>query len=333
MKILKWVISFVLIVALAFAANRLSKLHAAVEFPIWAAILGIIAGNIPKVSDWFKNAIHTELFIKIGLVLLGASISFGVIMSVGARGLIQALVGVPLVFFSAWYIGKWFGLEDKMRAVLSTAVSICGVSAAIAASGAVLAKKENLTYIITLVILFALPLMVLVPFLARTMNLPASVAGAWIGNNIDTTAAVVGSAQIYGGSAVKVASVVKMSQNTLIGVAAFLLALYFAVKVEKGRDKPKAIEIWNRFPKFVLAFLVVSLLATFAVFDKEQIKMMGIFQKWFFDLAFVCIGLSFSLKEMKQVGGKPLGVFAIVTVINTLTALGLSYLLFSNYEV
>ncbi len=323
-------VSFLLIFGLAVAANRLSKLNAAIEFPIWAAILGIIVRNL-RLSQLLQSAATTEIYTKVGLVLLGASVNFAVVMSVGARGIVQALIGVPLVFFFAWFVAGKFGLDSKVKAVMSSAVSICGVSAAIAAAGAVVAKKEHLTYIIALVILFALPLMVIIPFLARAMGLPQTVAGAWIGNNIDTTAAVVGAGQIVGDSALKVASVVKMAQNTLIGFAAFLLALYFTFK--SSEERPKPIEIWHRFPKFVIGFVVVSVLTSLGVFSSGNVAALNNLRSWFFALAFVCIGLSFSFKEMKSIGKKPLAAFAIITVFNTGSALGLSWLLFNNYQI
>ena len=146
---------------------------------------------------------------------------------------------------------------------MAASVSICGVSAAIAASGAVLAKKEQLAYVTTLVILFALPLMIFMPWAAKAMGLSTDVAGAWIGGNIDTTAAVVGAGAVHSEAAMKVASIVKMSQNALIGVAAFLLALYWVMVVErKPEKKPSPMEIWNRFPKFVLGFIAASILAS-----------------------------------------------------------------------
>lgn len=333
-KILKLVVSLAVVFGLAVAANKLSKINTHIEFPIWAALLGVVVGNIPFISQWFKGAAKTEFFIKVGLVLLGASVNFSVMMSVGARGIAQAIIGVPIVFFFAWYVAKWFGLEAKMRAVLATAASICGVSAAIASASSILAKKEDLTYVVALVVIFALPLMIIIPWLAELMHLSPAVAGAWMGNNIDTTAAVTGASEIFGHNAVKVASVVKMGQNVLIGVVAFLLALYFALKVErKPGMKPKPIEIWNRFPKFVLGFVVVSALVSLGIFAPADVKLLDGLRKWFFCFAFVCIGMGFNFREMRQVGGKPLAVFAIVTVFNTFTALGLSFLFFNDYNI
>lgn len=190
-------------------------------------------------QEQLSAAFRTEFFLKTGLVLMGATINFADILRIGAKGMVQAVVIVTAVFFLTWYLAGWFGLEAKLRALMAASVSIWGVSAAIAAAGAVLAKKEHLAYVATLVIVFALPLMLIQPYAAKSMDLSPDVAGAWIGGNIDTTAAVVGAGAIHSEAAMKVASVVKLSQNALIGFAAFFLALYWVVVIER-QARPEA---------------------------------------------------------------------------------------------
>jgi uncharacterized membrane protein YadS len=215
-----------------------------------------------------------------------------------------------------------------MRAVMSTAVSICGVSAAIASAGSVLAKKEEITYITALVIITALPLMVIAPLIAESLNLSEPVAGAWFGGNVDTTAAVVGAGTIYGETAQKIASIVKQTQNALIGVVAFFLALYFTTVVEGKKEKPSASIIWQRFPKFVLGFIVASILFTMGWIAKDPSKAIGSMKDWFFCIAFVCMGLELSVGQMKKMGWSPVVVYLIVTVFNTVLALIVSIIIF-----
>jgi uncharacterized membrane protein YadS len=314
------------------------------EYPLWAALLGLIANAVlkgVKLYDFTKPGFRTELFLKIGLVLLGAGISFKVIITAAAGAILQGVIMVSAVYFFSWWLGGKFGLPDTLRAVMSTAVSICGVSAAIAAAGSVLAKKEEITYITALVIVTALPLMVLAPILAHAMNLPEPIAGAWFGGNVDTTAAVVGAGTIYGETAQKIASIVKQTQNALIGVVAFLLALYFSTVVEGKKERPSASIIWQRFPKFVLGFIVTSLLLTFGLIPaatssakiKEGIapnaaNAIAALKDWAFCLAFVCMGLEISVAQFKKMGWSPVVVYLIVTVFNTLLALLISWLIF-----
>jgi len=337
-----FLIGLAIVVLLAFVARWLkiqvygAKLPLgipgrALEYPLWAAILGLIANWVLKttnVYDFVKPGFRTELFLKIGLVLLGAGISFKVIVTAAGGAILQGIIMVTAVFFFSWWLGGKFGLSDSLRAVMSTAVSICGVSAAIAAAGSVLAKKEEITYITALVIVTALPLMVITPLIAGALNMPEPIAGAWFGGNVDTTAAVVGAGTIYGETAQKIASIVKQTQNALIGVVAFLLALYFSVVVEGNKERPSAALIWQRFPKFVLGFIVASLLFTFGVIAKDPGSAIAGMKDWAFCLAFVCMGLELSVAQFKKMGWKPVIVYLIVTLFNTLLALGVSWLIF-----
>lgn len=302
------------------------------EYPLWAALLGLIFNPILKglkIFDFAKSGFRTELFLKIGLVLLGAGVSFKVIVTAAGGAILQGIIMVASVYFFSWWLGGKFGLSDSLRAVMSTAVSICGVSAAIAAAGSVLAKKEEITYVTALVIITALPLMIIAPLIAEAMNMPEPIAGAWFGGNVDTTAAVVGAGTIYGETAQQIASIVKQTQNALIGVVAFLLALYFTTVVEGKKEKPSAGIIWQRFPKFVLGFIVTSLIFTFGFIDKDVAgKAIAGMKDWAFCFAFVCMGLELSVSGMKKMGWAPVIVYLIVTVFNTVLALGVAWLIF-----
>ena len=309
----------------------------ALEYPLWAALVGLIANGLLKFTRTYelvRRGFRTELFLKIGLVLLGAGISFKDLGKAGIGGILQALIMVTTVYFFCWWLSGKFGLSQTLRAVMSTAIAVCGVSAAIAAAGSVMAKKEETTYVTTLVVLVALPLMVLSPFMAAQLGLSEPVAGAWFGGNVDTTAAVVGAGTIYGETAQQIATIVKTAQNTLIGVVAFLLAVYFATKVEGKKEKPSPVMIWQRFPKFVLGFILASLLFTFGIIpavsktDPTAGNAIAAMKDWFFCLAFVSMGLDLSVGEVKKMGWSPLAVYLIVTVFNTILALGIAWLIF-----
>jgi uncharacterized integral membrane protein (TIGR00698 family) len=302
------------------------------EYPLVAVALGLVMNAVlrgAKSHAFVQPGIRTELFLKVGLILMAAGLNINVIMKQGAGGLIQALVLVTSVFFFTWWLATRFGLPPQLKAVMACAISICGVSAAIAAAGAVMAKKKEITYITALVIVTALPLMILMPWLAHVMGLSQTVAGAWFGGNIDTTAAVVGAGTIYGETAQQVASVVKMAQNALIGVVAFLLATYFVVKVErKPAERPSARVIWDRFPKFILGFVLVSVLASTGVLTGNAVTVLKALSKWAFAAAFLCIGLELSVRELGEMGWKPVVVYASATVFNTALALGAAWVIF-----
>ncbi len=304
----------------------------ALEYPLWGALVGM-AGNLllkmTNTHETVRPGIRTELFLKVGLILLGAGISFKTLVTAAGGAVIQGMVMITSVFFFGWWLSGKFKLDDKLRAVMSTALAVCGVSAAIAAAGSVLAKKEQVTYVTTLVIITALPLMVIAPLIAGALNLPQDVAGAWFGGNIDTTAAVVGAGTIYGEDAQAIASIVKATQNAFIGLVTFLLAFYFVVVVErKPNERPSVSLIWERFPKFVLGFIAASILYTLGWVDGGKGTAIEAIKNWSFLLAFVCMGLEFSASELRKMGWSPVIVFLLVTLFNTVLALGVAWLIF-----
>ncbi|THV24250.1 YeiH family protein [Glycomyces paridis] len=325
------------------AGSALADVAAAVEYPVYAIALGLLGGlviSLTRLRDKVSGGFRTEFFIKTGLVLLGASINLSVIARAAGPAIAQALIVVPLVFFFTWWLAGRLGLDEKLRALVSSAVSICGVSAAITAAGAVRARREQLAYTASLVILFALPSIFLLPWLADVFGLSAPVAGAWIGGNIDTTAAVAAAGAIVGEEALQIAAVVKSTQNVLMGLVAVALTAYFTFRVERapGAKRPGLGALWTRFPKFALGFLLASVVATWYLdvageSGAAQIGVVTDLRTWFLILAFVSIGLEFRLARLREAGWRPIAVFGGAAVFNLAVALLVASILFRGFEV
>ncbi|GAA0394732.1 YeiH family protein [Micromonospora gifhornensis] len=325
------------------AGTALEDIAAAIEYPVYAIVLGLLGNLVVTLTglhDRIAAAFRTEFFIKTGLVLLGASINLAVIASAAGPAIAQALLLISGVFLFTWWLAGRLGLDDKLRALLASAVSICGVSAAIAAAGAVRARREQLAYTASLVIVFALPSIFLLPWLADVLGLSPAVAGAWIGGNIDTTAAVTAAGALAGEDALQIASIVKVTQNALMGVVAVALTAYFALHVERrpGSARPGLSELWRRFPKFVLGFVAASVIATWylkavGADGKATIAIVNDLRTWFFILAFVSIGLEVRVAALRQAGWRPIAVFGAATVFNLVLALGLASLLFAGFSL
>jgi uncharacterized integral membrane protein (TIGR00698 family) len=303
------------------------------EYVIFALVLGIIIRTVIGAPAWLAECLESEFFIKTGLVLLGTSIIFNDIVKAGSLGLIQALVVVLAVWYFAYWVARKFKIDEELSLMISSAVSICGVSAAIATCGAIQGDGKKLSYVVSLVLLVALPMMIFMPYLANALHLNPSVAGAWIGGTIDTTGAVVATGAQLGEEALNISTIVKLSQNVLLGIAAVVISFFWMVKKKDGeQNKPNWNLIWDRFPKFVLGFLAASLLFSFVVSgetvgqSKDFIK--GL-QTALFALAFVSIGLETDLSLLIKTGnGRPALVFVIAQLFNILFTLLIAYALF-----
>ena len=242
-------------------------------------------------------------------------------MAIGIPGIFVAWVVTPIVLVSTYIFGqKVLKMPSQtLNIVISADMSVCGTSAAIATAAAARAKKEELTLSIGLSLTFTAIMMVVMPAFIKWVGMPEVLGGAWIGGTVDATGAVAAAGAFIGPKALQVAATVKMIQNVLIGVTAFCVALYWCTKVDAQAcgQRVGAIEIWHRFPKFVIGFLAVSIIFSLissglgADFGKMLVdngtnKVSVPLRGWFFGLAFVAIGLTTNFRELGKYfkGGK-----------------------------
>lgn len=326
------VVSILAFLSLVLAGNETMK-YWGIEYVIFSLLAGILFRMAFGLPLWLKEAVNSEFYTKTGLVILGTGIIFSDILQAGALGLAQAVVVVLCVWYFAYWISKKFKLDDELSAIIASAVSICGVSAAIAACGAIQGDSKKLSYVISLVLIVAVPMLVFMPMLANQLGLSPIVGGAWLGGTIDTTGAVVASGALLGEDALKACTIVKFSQNVLLGIAALLLSVSWAVK--KQQEKVNFGVVWERFPKFVIGFIAASLLFSFYLSPATVAEHKNAFkfiQTIWFSLAFVCIGLETNFKDLVQMdSGRPLVAFLTAQAFNIILTLLVALLLFGGF--
>jgi len=326
---------FLLVILAQFVSSYAGFKNLGLETVLFSLVIGLLIGNLFRLPEWLRSGVQTELYVKIGLVLLGATILFKDILSAGSFGLIQAVIVVTVVWYFAFWISRKMKVDDEFSTMLASAVSICGVSAAIATAGAINGDKKKLSFIISLVLIIAIPMMIFLPIIAKWMGLSEIVTGAWLGGTIDTTGAVVAAGTIAGETGLKYATIVKFSQNVLLGLAAFAISIFWAYRKrganEKGQHVPARI-IWDRFPKFVLGFILASLVFSFILSPEtaqSSGKVIKSFSTFWFNLAFISIGLETRFADFRHMESKkPFYSFLIAQTFNIIFTLGISYLLF-----
>jgi len=370
-----FLLAFPAIFGLALLANVMAKQQQVealgLEYVLWALLLGLLISNTIGTPAWLRPAVMGEQFVKLGLVLLGVEVLLGTLLKYGIPGIFVAWVVTPVVLVTTYLFGQYIlRIQSKtLNIVISADMSVCGVSAAIATAAACRAKKDELSLAIGLSMGFTVVMMVVLPKLALLLGLPEPIAGAWIGGTIDSTGAVAAAGELVGKQAGEVAVTIKMIQNTLIGVVAFAVATYWVSVVESpaGAAEPAAGglesanvvtaepgaaggqggsragagigEIWRRFPKFVLGFVGVSLLAS-AITSLGAYEALGLdsvqngvtkpLRGWLFCLAFVCIGLESNVSQFLPHlrSGKPLVLYVVGQSLNLLLTLAMAYLMF-----
>lgn len=311
---------------------------------IWSIVLGMLVANTVKTPSWMMPAVQVEYYIKTGLVLLGGEVLFTKIVAIGIPGIFVAWVVTPIVLISTFIFGqKVLKMESKtLNITISADMSVCGTSAAIATAAACRAKKEELTLTVGLSLTFTAIMMIALPAAIKAIGLDAVLGGAWIGGTIDSTGAVAAAGAFLGDTAMQVAATIKMIQNVLIGVTAFFVALYFTTKVEHSGDgKVSLMEIWHRFPKFVIGFLGVSILLSsmaasygsdlsYSIIDKGIVDVTKGLRGWYFALAFISVGLATNFRELASYfkGGKPLILYVCGQSFNLALTLFMAWVMF-----
>ena len=345
----KFVKGFVVVFLLAIIAYFLASYQfmktIGFGYAAWAIILGLLISNTVGVPGFIRSAAQTELFIKTGLVLLGAEILLGKILAIGLPGIFVSWIVTPIVLITTYWFGqKVLKIGSKtLNITISADMSVCGVSAAVATAAACNAKKEELTLAIGLSMIFTSIMMIVLPLFINWIGMPEVLGGAWIGGTIDATGAVVAAGAFLGDTALSVAATIKMIQNILIGLIAFGVAVYFTTRVDRQQDRKVGWnEVWLRFPKFILGFLGASVLFTiiyallgdnlgYSLIDEGVIDVWtSNLRSWLFCLAFVSIGLSVNFKELQVYfkGGKPLILYLTGQAFNILFTLLMAYLMF-----
>ncbi len=327
------------------------------ETPLVALAVGLLLSNVIGLPRWLDAGFRVEFYIKTGIVLLGATLPFTLIVWAGPVAILQASIVSIVTFTVIYWTGVKLGLDRRLAATLGAGGAVCGVSAAIAVSGAVGGKKEHAPIAFTLVILWAIVMIFVLPFAAQYLHLPAGVGGAWIGTSEFADAAGFAAAQTYGqiansgavaGSsdqAIFAYTLIKVvGRDVWIGIWAFVMAIIATTQWERteARGKPDAGEIWWRFPKFVFGFLVASLIVTLvtasyslADFHKSVVPTLVApikdLRTWAFIFCFLSIGLTTRFRGLAGAGRRPFLAFSAGAVVNVILGLVLSAIVFAAH--
>jgi uncharacterized integral membrane protein (TIGR00698 family) len=324
------------------------------EAPLVALILGLFISNLVKLPKWMDAGFRVEYYIKTGIVLLGATLPFTLVIWAGPIAFLQATIISATTCLTIYFVGsKLFGLDKRFSSVLGVGAAICGVSAAIAVGGAVKAKKEDISITITLVTIWAIIMIFFIPYTSKFLGLHPAAVGAWVGSSEFADAAGFAAAVAYGKmvgneeAAVRAFTLMKViGRDIWLGIWSFIFALIACLKWEKEEcgTRPQAVEIWWRFPKFVIGFFIASVIITIiasgysqaeykSILTPELIKPIKSLRSWAFIFCFLSIGLTTRFRELASAGKKPFWAFTIGVAVNVALGFILSVLILGNFWI
>jgi len=292
-----------------------------IEYVLWAIIFGLIIANTVGIPALFRRGVDTyEFFLKVGIVLLGVRFVLGDVLKLGGISLLCVFVELAASIVLMTYLGKAFGLTPKLTSLLAIGSSICGVSAIIAAKGAIDADDEDVSYAMAAILALGAVSLFTFPLIGHWLGMSDHAFGLWAGLAVDNTAEATAAGALYSDVAGKFAVLAKTARNATIGFVVLGYAVHWARKTHAAAVEHKAAFLWQKFPKFILGFLLISTLATFNFFNKAQSADVANLSRWAFLLTFAGVGLRTDLREMGKQGWRPL----IVGTVGELVIAGLT---------
>jgi len=316
-----------------------------IEYVLWAILFGILIANTVGLHRIFRAGVATyEFWLKAGIILLGARFILGDILKLG--GISLTLVFIAFAFsltFMTW-LGRTFKLGPQLTTLLAVGSSVCGVSAIIATQGAIDADEEDSSTAIAAILALGAISLFTFPLIGHALHMSDRAYGLWAGLAVDNTAEATAAGALYSDAAGKFAVLAKTCRNALIGFVVLGYAIQWARKGLASRAATKQLDnkaafLWQKFPKFVLGFLFISLLATLGSstnptiaalgFTKPQLLALGNLSRWAFLLTFAGVGLRTNLKDLFKQGARPFIVGALgevaIAAVTLLLVLGASH--------
>ncbi len=299
-----------------------------IEYVLWAIVIGLLITNTVGLHRIFRPGVQTyEFWLKVGIAVLGARFVLGDIAKLGGLSLVQILVDMAVAGTIIIVAARAFGLSGKLGSLLAIGTSICGVSAIIAAKGAIRARNSDVGYAIAAILALGAVALFVLPPLGHAIGLTDREFGLWAGLAVDNTAETTATGYLFSDHAGKIAVLVKSTRNALIGFVVLGFALYWAARGQADEIAPgvraKAGFIWKKFPKFVLGFLAVSAIATAHWLSKGQTANLANVSKWAFLLTFAGVGLNTDIRQIARTGWRPLVVAVIGLAVVATVSLGI----------
>lgn len=310
---------------LAVLATVLSTLTPGVIGPVLIAVLlGLVASNLLHLPAVLGPglSVATTRVLRTGVVLLGARLSLGDVLSLGAMALWIAIACMTVAFLTVALLARLLRVPTRLAVLLGVGTAVCGNSAIMATSPVIDAEDREIGFAVGTITLLGTTALLLLPLLGRWLDLPEEVFGLWVGLAINDTSQVVAAGAAYSPRALEVATVVKLVRNALMAPLIVLIAWWsIRSRVRTAGVEGTAVRsaALKAFPVFVLGFLAVAALSSFGVITEQLSSLAGDVSNFLIVTAIAAVGLTTNLREIRAVGPRPvlvaLGAAAVLAVL------------------
>ncbi len=280
---------------------------------IFAVVFGLVVGNVLRIPKFAQPGITFAFrtLLRGAIVLLGATFSFAAAMSIGGRALLMVVGLMTLALITAHVLGKLVEVPGRLATLIGVGTAVCGNTAISAVSPVIGAKDEETSFAIATNTLFGTLAVFAYPVLGHALGMTDAAFGTWAGTAVNDTSQVVATGFAYSAGAGKVATVVKLTRNTMMGAVIIVMGLIYA-RGGKGAAGSLAQRLKQSVPSFVLGFLGMCLLNTVGVVawgsklvGRDLVADAQTAAKFLILVALAGVGLGTRVDAMRRIGLRP----------------------------
>ena len=294
-----------------------------------ASIIALFAGTIINSffhPRWIKSSLKftSKRVVKLAIILLGASLSVGTIMTVGKMTFFVMFFTFAMCFGGGFFIRKLFGINWKLSNLISAGTGICGGSAVAAIAPVIDADDKDIAFAMSSTFLFDMVMIALYPLMGKALGLSDIAYGIWAGTSVNDTASVVASGYAFSEAAGDIATMVKLTRTIAI-IPTVLVFAYIGIRMKKKelqtKNEGKKVNILKIVPWFIGGFLALAIVNSIGLIPTEISVMMKSTSKFLMVMALAAIGLGTSITDFKKAGLSPMFYGITIDTLVTLTAL------------
>lgn len=290
--------------AVAIAAYFLGRVASVIGGPVSGITLGILITSLWKLPPTSRTGIKftSKYILQMAVVLLGFDMNAASVIQVGQQSLLVILLTLSAAFLTAFFVGRLLQIDRKLTTLIGVGTAICGGSAIAAASSAINAEDQDISYSISTIFLFNVIAVFLFPVVGHLLKLSDTGFGMWAGTAINDTSSVVAAGFSFSNTAGNFATVVKLTRSLMIVPVTLALAFFAA----RDQQEASSFHFSKVFPWFVLGFLAAAILNSTGWISVEITAGLAQAGKFLIIMAMAAIGLNTNVQAFVKAGPRAL---------------------------
>lgn len=318
----------VLLAAIAKIIESILPIHV-IGASVIALFLGMVINSFFRPS-WMKAGLKftSKKILKLAIILLGASLSVNVILSVGKLSLMVMIFTLLTCFGGGYFIGRAFGLDWKLSSLISAGTGICGGSAIAAIAPVIDAEDRDIALAMSATFIFDMVMIVLFPIMGRAMGLSDMAFGLWAGTAVNDTSSVVATGYAFSEAAGDFATMVKLTR-TLSIIPTVLVFAFINLRLKRknniSTDGAKKVNVLKLFPWFIVGFVALAVVNSLGFIPAGVSAAAKDVSKFLMVSALAAIGLGTSFGDFKKAGFSPMLHGFTISALVVVVAIGVEW--------